>query len=283
MSSPPAALYGIKSFVPVPLAGTSRSRPARDRAINRAINGSTTAAIPGATMELPRYFCWTRFGTEAGEDISDIVARKEEERLSNQGVFLWGIGNAVGRSMCELVRRERTPQLLFSPIRSAPRKQDVAPASVVIWTAGRTQAGDWYDLPTGSVVTSGMSNGSRASRRYALVCESSGPLRVEVGDQRLSFSHVRNLLTDRPLGASQVTAVVRLREGGKASGSGGYPVAMRANLVYPYVVELVDPLLLPRDFYCGRAAGRTRRDALLAFVAQSKSAQQADQHRLWLE
>jgi hypothetical protein len=44
---------------------------------------------------LPEAFVWTRFGTEAGQTIDRILARKEAERIANGGLFLWGIGNSV--------------------------------------------------------------------------------------------------------------------------------------------------------------------------------------------
>ena len=87
---------------------------------------------------IPKCFCWTRFGTEAGEAIGHIFKRKEEERIANSGVFIWGIGNAVGPSVRELVLRTPKPQVLFSPIRSAAKLQDVSPPSVAAWTAGET-------------------------------------------------------------------------------------------------------------------------------------------------
>jgi hypothetical protein len=36
---------------------------------------------------LPMAFCWTRFGPEAGESFSDILARKNAEREAGDGVF----------------------------------------------------------------------------------------------------------------------------------------------------------------------------------------------------
>ena len=45
---------------------------------------------------LPDLFCWTKYGTEAGEDIGAILERKESERLASGGTFLWGVGNAIG-------------------------------------------------------------------------------------------------------------------------------------------------------------------------------------------
>ena len=67
------------------------------------------------------------FGTEAGEEIGQMLQRKEQERAANGGIFIWGIGNAVGPSIRELVRRGPKPEVLFSPIKSAPKQQDVLP------------------------------------------------------------------------------------------------------------------------------------------------------------
>ena len=88
-------------------------------------------------MSLPKHFCWTRFGTEAGETIDRILERKESERQRNGGIFLWGIGNAIGPSMRELLRVERTPEVIFSPIRSNPKREDAQPSTVIAWRAGR--------------------------------------------------------------------------------------------------------------------------------------------------
>ena len=46
-------------------------------------------------MNIPNYFCWTKIGTEAGETIESILLRKELERISNNGIFLWGVGNSI--------------------------------------------------------------------------------------------------------------------------------------------------------------------------------------------
>src|SRR4051812_40360539 len=91
---------------------------------------------------LPQVFCWTRFGTEAGEPIEQILKRKEIERRHNEGVFYWGIGNSLAPSMAELLRRARRPEVLFSPIRSRPRPVDIAPDAVVRWHAAETLDGE---------------------------------------------------------------------------------------------------------------------------------------------
>ena len=39
---------------------------------------------------LPSHFVWTRYGTESGESMGAILARKERERIAAAGCFLWG-------------------------------------------------------------------------------------------------------------------------------------------------------------------------------------------------
>src|SRR4051812_30446023 len=94
--------------------------------------------------QLPDCFCWTRFGTEAGQAIGHILQRKERERAANGGLFIWGIGNAVGPSIRELLRRTTRPEVLFSPIRCSPKAQDAEPPAVAAWTLGETLDGDIY-------------------------------------------------------------------------------------------------------------------------------------------
>jgi hypothetical protein len=195
-----------------------------------------------STDRSPDYFCWTRFGTEAGQTIDAILARKEAERRRNQGLFLWGVGNALGPGVRELVRRCVAPEVLFSPIRSAPRLVDVAPESVVAWSHGQTLDGNLIPLPEGSVVISR----AKASRpHYALVCAASEPLVLEKGattDATLvRLCDLRNLLSGKPVGTSQVTAVV-CRTVSEFATEPTYPIAFRARLVYPYFLRLVDPV-----------------------------------------
>src|SRR5258706_6602623 len=103
---------------------------------------------------LPNLFCWTRFGTEAAEPIEAIISRKEQERISNDGLFLWGIGNAIGPSIAELLERALNPEVLFSPIKSAPKCKDITPAAIAAWTSAVALDGSPFDLPKHSLVTS---------------------------------------------------------------------------------------------------------------------------------
>lgn len=197
--------------------------------------------------DLPISFCWTRFGTEAGEPIGSILGRKEIERLANGGTFYWGVGNSVAPGVTALLERVAAPEVLFSPIKGRPRVVDVAPPSVVRWREATTLTGDRITLPETIRVT------SRPSRlHYALVCSVTDPLDIaHLG--RLRFSELRNLVSGNPLGASQVTAVVSRDADAVPDGDDGYVVALRARLVEPYFVRLAAP--------CGEARIETERRA----------------------
>jgi hypothetical protein len=192
------------------------------------------------SLELPACFCWTRYGVESGEKPEDIIARKDRERAANNGLFLWGIGNSVATSIRELLRREADPYVLFSPIKSLPRAIDSAPTSVVTWSYGEALDGRRYDLPSSSTVTSRF-DWVRRKSHYALVCYSPRSLMSTV-ESRLSVdaSALKNVVSGRPLGFSQVTAVVvcTVREGSR---SYMYDITFRANLVAPYFIILRGP------------------------------------------
>jgi hypothetical protein len=199
------------------------------------------------TMNIPLQFCWTRFGTEAAQSINQILVRKEEERQANHGLFLWGIGNPVGPSILELVRRASVPEVIFSPIKSAPREEDVAPPAVVAWTAGSTICGDRYVLPETVLVTSRFVPSQPRRSHYALVCYSEQQLRMVSSDRRIALGSLRNLVSGRKVGASQVTAVVE-RTPDTAQDTSQYSVSMRARLVPPFFVKLTEHVVISCEF-----------------------------------
>jgi hypothetical protein len=191
-------------------------------------------------QQIPQIFCWTRFGTEAGQPIERILERKEAERRANGGVFLWGIGNSVAPGIAELIRRSNRPEVLFSPIKSRPRSADVKPANVASWTVGETVAGSQFELPRTVSILSRCADQTRCAPHYALICSLDEPLVLsDLG--RLTFHALRNVISGSPLGASQVTAVVRqvdMRDGER----GDYMIAFRAQLVAPYFIRLREPV-----------------------------------------
>jgi len=191
-------------------------------------------------MTLPDSFCWTRFGTEAAEPIEHIILRKEEERLANGGVFVWGIGNAVGPSIRELLDQPSEPEVMFSPMRSSPKETDVHPDAVAVWVCGQALDGSTHKIPQYSLVTSRYSESSPKATHYALVCRSLEPLLPLRSENFLSLRNLRNLRTGRVVGASQVTAVVS-RDLECGEGGPLYLIAIRAQLVYPYFLRLRHP------------------------------------------
>lgn len=215
---------------------------------------------------LPDVFCWTRFGTESGEAIEDIVARKERERSANRGVFLWGIGNSVGPAVRELVRSTGSPCVAFSPMRSKPKAIDVTPPSLMAWTGATALNGDEWEIPEGSrVVSRGSGEGQRAkTSHYALVCQSSEPLALDFSAGELPYEALVNLLSGTKLGHSQVTAVVRRTSLALASPT-TYPIALVAKLVFPFFVRLHSPV--PSAKVAARSAGRKPTQASLLAMA----------------
>ena len=190
---------------------------------------------------IPDCFCWTRFGTESGEVIGQIFERKEAERAANGGVFIWGIGNSIGPSIRELVQRTPKPEVLFSPIKSLPKPQDVAPSAVAVWTSSETLNGEIYHLPEHSSVTSRYDPLVPAAH-YALVCSSPIPIAPVQSAGKVALAALTNLRTGRPIGASQVTAVVSFRPLDSERGY-VYDVSVRAELVWPYFIKLCRPVI----------------------------------------
>lgn len=224
----------------------------------------TGRRVVASSSPLPRFFCWTRFGTEAGETIEAILERKERERQTTGGLFYWGIGSSVGPGIEELLRRTDRPEVLFSPIKSPPKRHDVKPQAAARWTEARGLGRESFELPETIRVTSRFNPEQPKAAHYALVCASGIPVeRADYGE--LDFAALRNLRGGTPLGGSQTTAVVeRLdsgeRSGDAASSAGGvsaiggsqasrggralYPVAFRAELTPPYFVRLSRPVLI---------------------------------------
>ena len=193
-------------------------------------------------MPLPDAFVWTRFGTEAGQSIEDIIARKERERQQNNGVFLWGIGNSIGPSLPSLLKSHSIPVVAFSPIKSKPRAVDVEPRQVAIWCRAATTNGEHYNLPAGSMVTSRYLLGR--NKHFALVCRSDRPLSIETGYETLDINSLVNAKSGTKVGFSQVTAVVKKLEE-PSTVEREYNVAMRCQLEHPFVITLQEPHILP--------------------------------------
>lgn len=202
------------------------------------------------TNQLPPTFCWTKMGTESGEDLAIIIRRKEWERQLGGGYFFWGVGQSLGKNAKVAARDVTSLRAFFSPMSSKPKAIDVAPSSVVLWNAWVDIQGQMRQLPTHCFVTSRASlpSGRKKESHYALVCFSDRELASHQEDICVSPDHLRNLTTNKPLGASQVTSIVRvLRQIDETCPAKGYSVSFTAELRSPYCVQLAQPLLLDAD------------------------------------
>jgi hypothetical protein len=190
---------------------------------------------------LSNVLCWSRIQSEAGQGLDYILIRKEHERVAGEGLFWWGVGTAPGPAARALARTQCQLDIIFSVMKSQPKQADVAPRGLLIWRRFVDSDGNERDLPRHVLVT------SRAETRlgaklahYALVCWSEEPLRLT--DQGpFDPSAYRNLGgTGAPIGASQVTALVRRVSA--ESRTCAYRINMKARLAEALWVKLADPV-----------------------------------------
>lgn len=188
--------------------------------------------------------CWSRMQAEAGQGLAAIVARKEVERSAGDGVFLWGVGNAPSVAIAALARLKAPVPVIFSIMKGRPKAVDVAPSRIVAWRRYIDAEGAERELPAASIVTSRGESAKGAKRaHYALMCRSRGPLLLSEGEV-FDVNAYRNAGgRGAPVGASQVTALLRQVE--EPGGEGDYHANLRADLDGSYWVRLTDPVDVP--------------------------------------
>ncbi|WP_235083059.1 hypothetical protein ACF3DV_32930 (plasmid) [Chlorogloeopsis fritschii PCC 9212] len=197
--------------------------------------------------KLPPTFCWTKMGTEAGEELTAIIRRKEWERQLGSGYFLWGVGQSLGENARVAARDTASLRAIFSPMPSKPKPIDVSPTEVVLWNAWVDVQGQTRQLPIHCFITSRASlpSGRKKQSHYALVCFSDRELNAPQENICIFPSQLRNMTTNKPLGASQVTAVVRVdRAADELCDIKGYSISFTTELRSPYCVQLAEPVLL---------------------------------------
>lgn len=219
---------------------------------------------------LPHAFCWTRMQAEAGQPLELILWRKELERAAGGGLFFWGVGNSVGRRVVDLLRHVSTPKVLFSQMKSKPRREDASPDGVLLWRAYGDLSGRVRALPEHALVLSRASTRlGPKSRHYALACRSHSCL-VPNPAGRIQLGHFRNLASTNPrIGASQVTAVIQHTPGPLHGPT--YEVDLVADLSDPYFIELRDPVGLSSfdaAYLKGVIAGVRDREAWMDVVRE---------------
>jgi hypothetical protein len=194
---------------------------------------------------IPSVFCWTKMGTEAGQPLETILRRKEMERRAGNGTFAWGIGNSLGSA--HTFAKDATPSgevdVLFSPMKSSPKVIDVAPAQLVMWLSYYSEESGLSELPEHMLIASrgNLASGTEKRSHYALICSRQDEIRAEIGDAMIDAKRARNLVSLNPLGASQVTAMVRYESSKVKDPEKPYPIAFRAKLYREGFVRLANP------------------------------------------
>lgn len=185
---------------------------------------------------LSPYFVFSKMQAEAGQQLDDIIARKEAERCSGDGMFWWGVGNSLGQAVIVAARiNDGLLPVIWSVMRSVPRSIDVAPKEVMLWTAYEDSHGRVQAIPDQIIVTS---RHSGRDHHYAMVCRSTVPLTI--GDcGPFDPDRCRTPAGNVP-GASQVTALLQGEFDGQAEDA-RYRIAFRAEMIQPWFVRLVRP------------------------------------------
>ena len=177
---------------------------------------------------------------EAGQSLEAIVTRKDLEREAGEGLFCWGIGNAPPRSLCDVVRRGPDIDVVFSMMKSRPKSSDVAPSGLIVWRSYFDYEGEERALPPSVLLTSGPKAGGRA--HYALMCRAGQALKLADLGAFDPTAYLNVSEAARPVGASQVTALLR-RVAGEQENA-GYRINLRASLANSSWVKLGKPLEL---------------------------------------
>jgi len=193
------------------------------------------------------FFVWTKPGTEAGEHLADIIARKNAERIAGNGVFWWGIGNSLGPAVCEAAKAAGgTLPVIFCKMLGDAQSHDVTPTVTVRWKKWQDWDGKIADIPPFVRVTSrGVDRKGRDKRKhYALVCRSDGPIVFDPNgrsfDPRCCLTHLGKVPGD-----SQITGLLQGDVNAPHHGA-RYHIAFRAILIFPWQATLLEPDPLPR-------------------------------------
>jgi hypothetical protein len=184
-------------------------------------------------------FVWTKIGTEAGEGVDKILARKENERIEGAGIFWWGIGTSLGPALCEQARLTggKIP-VLFCEMLGKAQSHDASPTSTIRWLRWRDWASSEFDVPSFVEVTSRGEdrNGKRKDKHYALVCCSETKIDIDRTGRLFDPKNCRTLRGKVP-GDSQNTALLE-GDFSQSHPNGRYRIAFTANLVSPWQAHL---------------------------------------------
>lgn len=196
-----------------------------------------------------KVFCWTKYGVESGKSEDEILLLKENERINNiNNIFLWGIGNSL-LNQCKYFIDNNIEKLkvVFTPMLAKPKAIDISPDSLLAWLFYKDINGIIKELPESSIVISrGHTDYSHKKKHYALLVSSKKSLLNQKIDEIIDYAQVRNFLSKKMVGFSQVTSIVSLHNSivGKSK---IYSIGMIADLISPFCVELVNGIEIKKD------------------------------------
>jgi hypothetical protein len=178
-------------------------------------------------------FVWSLIGADAGEPLSHIIIRKEEERKAGAGEFWWGLGTPLGAAVeSAAILNSGTLPTLFSALEE---REGDSNQGIRVWSGWRSIKGGAHgSIPNHVLVTSGYDADKPDKPHYALVCHSD--IQIALGDHGFfDPTSCRTLKNGKAPGPSQRAALLT-RQG--AHPQGRYTVAFQAGLVGPWYVKL---------------------------------------------
>ena len=219
-------------------------------------SGEPTGAFIAMIRRIPVFqqeaVCLTKFGPESGETAEEILARKGLERRSGVGghknEFWWGADEkGTAQSIKTLISQHGGNVALFSAIKD--QKPPNKAADALVWRKYRMLGGDiLHDIPKHVLITSTAltKGGAIRPRYYALICNSSVPIKMGGRAFRFSNFHYKKLGKDGKLGKPArrrrtTTALVRWTSAPISGAECDSLIDFAADLSTPYCVELFDP------------------------------------------
>jgi hypothetical protein len=197
--------------------------------------------------------CLTKFGPESGETAEEILARKDLERRSGVGAhkneFWWGIGEkGTAQSIQTLISEHAGNIVLFSAIKDQTPPNRGSATDALVWRKYRILGGDiLQDIPKHVLITSAAvtKGGPARTKHFALVCNSSVPLKMGGRAFRFSNAHYKNLSKDGKLGKSArgqrtTAALVRWTNSTISGAECDSVIDFYGDIRTPYCVELFD-------------------------------------------
>jgi hypothetical protein len=184
------------------------------------------------------------------------VARKDLERRSGVGghknEFWWGVGEkSTAQAIQTLISQHGGNIVLFSAIKDQKPRNKGSATDALVWLKYRMLGGDiLQDVPKHVLITSAAvtKGGTSRTKHFALVCNSSVPLKMGGRAFRFSNAHYKNLSKDGKVGKSATTgkrttaALVRWTNSPISGAECDSVIDFSADLSTPYCVELSDPV-----------------------------------------